>query len=217
MFIKEYISKDYPAFHLSDSLEEVKAIVQDFGYSHIFVKKNSVFLGNISTELIEESEAKHLNELSHHLERFAMLEDSTSLDSIRLLHTFNANVVPIINQNEKYLGYISCEDVFADFSKYPLFSENGAVLIVETTTRNYSMTEIAKIVESNNGKFYGAFIYHMTEETIQIALKISSENLSSIDETFDRYNYIVVHKFYHNEKDDLLKDRFGFLQKYMEF
>ena len=57
----------------------------------------------------------------------------------------------------------------------------------------------------------------MTEETIQIALKISSENLSSIDETFDRYNYIVVHKFYHNEKDDLLKDRFGFLQKYMEF
>ena len=103
---------------------------------------------------------------------------------------------------------------FADFSKYPLFSENGAVLIVETATRNYSMTEIAKIVESNNGKFYGAFIYHMTEETIQIALKISSENLSSIDETFDRYNYIVVHKFYHNEKDDLLKDRFGFTKIY---
>ena len=54
----------------------------------------------------------------------------------------------------------------------------------------------------------------MTEETIQIALKISSENLSSIDETFDRYNYIVVHKFYHNEKDDLLKDRFGFTKIY---
>lgn len=44
MFIKEYISKDYPAFHLSDSLEEVKAIVQDFGYSHIFVKRTVYFL-----------------------------------------------------------------------------------------------------------------------------------------------------------------------------
>ncbi|OPC04304.1 acetoin utilization protein [Elizabethkingia meningoseptica] len=217
MFIKEYISKDYPAFNLSDSLEEIKSIVRDFGYSHIFVKKNNLFLGNISTEIIEESEAKHLSELSHHLERFAMLEDSTSLDSIRILHTFNANVVPIINQKEKYLGYISCEDVFADFSKYPLFSENGAVLIVETAARNYSMTEIAKIVESNNGKFYGAFIYHMTDETVQVALKISSDNLSSINETFDRYSYIVVYKFYQDEKDDLLKDRFGFLQKYMEF
>lgn len=217
MFIKEYISKDYPAFYLSDPLSEAKEAVRDFGYSHVFLKKKGIFLGGITREIIEESDAKELGELSVHLERFAMLEDSTILDSIRVLHTFNANVIPIINKTEKYLGYVSCEDIFHELSKYPLFSENGAVLIVETTLKNYSMTEIAKIVETNNARFYGAFIYYMTDDIVQIAIKISNENLSSIDETFDRYGYLVIHKFYNDERDDLLKDRFGFLQKYMEF
>jgi hypothetical protein len=48
-------------------------------------------------------------------------------------------------------------------------------------------------------------------------LKISSENLSSIDETFERYGYKVVEKYYNDEKEELLKDRFVFFQKYLEF
>ncbi|NAW50625.1 CBS domain-containing protein [Elizabethkingia argentiflava] len=217
MFIKKYISTDYPIFSLSDSLDQVRNKVGDTGYSHIFIQKDGILAGNLRYEIITNTDAKTLAEISEHLERFALLENSTSLDSIRLLSAFNANIIPVISKNEKYLGYITYEDVFSDFSKFPLFSENGAVLIIETSPQNYSMTEIAKIIESNNGKIYGAFIYHMTDKIIQIALKISHENLSSIGETFARYNYIVVYKFYHDQKDNLLKNRFVFLQKYMDF
>lgn len=72
------------------------------------------------------------------------------------------------------------------------------------------MTEIANIVESNNSKFYGAFISNMSDDVIQVTIKISNENLSSIDETFDRYDYRIVQKYYSDEKSDLLQDRFGF-------
>jgi len=79
------------------------------------------------------------------------------------------------------------------------------------------MTDVCKIVESNNGKIYGSYISAFIDDEVQITIKISSENLSSIDETFERYGYNVVHKYYNDEKEDLLKDRFGFFQKYMEF
>ncbi len=138
------------------------------------------------------------------------------MDSIRLFYTFNANVIPVINKNEKYLGYISCDDVFQTFSKYPLFSETGATLTIETPARKYSMTEIANIVESNNSKFYGGFISFMSDEVIHITLKISNENLASIDATFDRYDYRIVEKYYSDDKTDLFKDRLGFLQKFIE-
>lgn len=215
MFIKDYISKDFPCFSLTDSIESARDMLEDFGYSHIFIKKSHHFYGAIAQDFLYEEEGT-LKDLEHQIERFAILDDNNIMDSIRLFYTFNANVIPVISKAEKYLGYISCEDIFQDLSKYPLFSESGAILTIEMPARKYSMTEIANIVESNNSKFYGAFISSMSDDAIQVTIKISNENLSSIDETFDRYDYRIVEKYYSDEKADLFKDRFGFLQKFIE-
>ncbi len=215
MFIKDYISKDFPCFHLSDSIESARETIEAFGYTHIFIKKSHHFHGAIAKDFLYEEEG-NLKNLEHQIERFAILEDNNILDSIRLFYTFDANVIPVINKSEKYLGYITCDDVFRTLSKYPLFSETGAIITVEVLSRKYSMTEIANIVESNNSKFYGGFISMMSDEVIQVTLKMSNENLASIDATFDRYDYRIVEKYYSDEKTDMLKDRFGFLQKFIE-
>lgn len=215
MFIKDYISKDFPCFSLTDSIESARNMLEDFGYSHIFIKKSHHFYGAIAEDFLYEGDGI-LKDLEHQIERFAILEDNNIMDSIRLFYTFSANVIPVINKNEKYLGYITCEDIFQNLSRYPLFSETGAILTIETAARKYSMTEIANIVESNNSKFYGGFITLMSDEVIQVTIKISNENLSSIDATFDRYDYRIVEKYYSDEKSDLFKDRFGFFQKFIE-
>jgi len=217
MFIKEYISRDYPAFNSSDSIEEASEVAKEFGFSHIFIKKRGVFLGAVSLAFLEDSPEGKLETLEIHYEKFAILDDGNLLDSIKIFHIFNTNIVPVINKSEKYLGYLSCDDIFNEFSKYPLFSENGAMLVIQTGSRYYSFTEIAQIVESNNAKIYGCYVSSVQEGFSQITLKISPENLSSIDETFERYGYTVVHKYYNDEKEDLMKDRFGFFQKYLEF
>ncbi|KMQ72107.1 CBS domain-containing protein [Chryseobacterium koreense] len=217
MFIKDYISKDYPAFNVNDSIEEANETAKEFGYSHVFVKKKGIFQGALSQSFLEESPEGNLSSLAIHFEKFAILEDSHFFDSIKLFHTFSANVVPVINKQEKYLGYISTDDVFSELSKYPLVSEMGAMLIVQVHEKNYSMTEVCKIVESNNSKIYGCYLSAIVEDEVRITVKISSNNLTSIDETFERYGYSVVHKYYDDEKEELLKDRFGFFQKYLEF
>ena len=215
MFIKDYISKDFPCFHLTDSIESARETLEAFGYTHIFIKKAHHFYGALAKDFLYEEEGA-LKKLEHQIERFAILEDNNILDSIRLFYTFNTNVIPVLNKNEKYLGYIGCDDVFQNLSLYPLFSESGATLTVEIPARKYSMTEIANIVESNNSKFYGGFISFMSDEAIQVTIKISNENLASIDATFDRYDYRIVEKYYSDEKTDMFKDRFGFLQKFIE-
>ncbi len=216
MFIKEYISKDYPAFNCSDSIEEANEMAKEFGYSHVFIKNKGIFLGAVSQAFLEDSPEGKLETLEIHFEKFAILDDGNLLDSIKLFHIFNSNVVPVINKEEKYVGYLSCDDIFNEFSKYPLFSENGAMMIVQTNSHHYSFTEITQIVESNNAKIYGCFVSSVQEDSVHIALKISNDNLSSIDETFERYGYTVVHKYYNDEKEDMMKDRFGFFQKFLE-
>lgn len=217
MFIKEYISKDYPAFTSSDSIEEANEIAKEFGYSHVFVTKRGVYQGAVSQPFLEESPEGTLGSLEVHFEKFALFDDGNLLDTIAIFHTFNTNVIPVMNRHEKYTGYLSSDDIFSEFSKYPLFSENGAIIIVQTQSPHYSFSEITKIVESNHGKIFGCYVNLAEENFTQITIKMSGQNLSSIDETFQRFGYTVLHKYYHDEKDELLKDRFGFLQKYMEF
>lgn len=217
MFIKDYISKDFPIFSFSDSIEEAYETAKDFGYTHIFIKKKGLYAGALSVSFLEDAAEGVLSSLEMHFEKFAILADGSLIDTVKLFHIFNSNIVPVIGKTEKYLGYISSDDVFAEFAKYPLFSENGAALTVQTPTKNYSFTEVANIIESNNAKIYGCYISQVNDDNFWITLKITGENLSSIDETFERYSYIVVHKHYDDQKEELLKDRFGFFQKYLEF
>lgn len=217
MFIQHYLSKDFPTFELTDSIEEAAETAREFCYSHVFVVREGAFLGAVSQAFLDESPEGNLQSLEIHFERFAVLEDGHLLDTIKLFHTFSSNLVPVIDKKEQYLGYISCDDIFNEFSKYPLFSESGAVIIIQKNYREASFTEISKIVEENNAKIFGSFISSIEGDDVQITLKISSDHLSSIDETFERYGYEVIIKHYDDEKEELLKERFGFFQKYLEF
>lgn len=216
MLIGDYISRDFPTFNLQDTVKEAFETANEFDFSHIFVEKDGAFLGAISKDFLAENTSESLEKLMIYAEKFSILDQSTILDGIKLFHTFNTNIIPVINKNEEYQGYISWDDISAELSKYPFFSENGALLTVEIPRKNYSLVEIAQIVESNNCKFYGAIVSEMNEAFVRITMRISHENLSSVDETFERYGYVIIQKFYTDEKEELLKSRYQFMQKFLE-
>lgn len=217
MLVQEYISKDFLALNMNVFADEALSIAESFEFSHVFIEREGVFQGAISKEFLEENQEKTLGELLMYVERFSIQQESTLLDSIKLFHTFNTNVVPVIDKNEIYQGYLAWDSIFCELSKYPIFSESGALLTVEVPRKNYSMAEISQIVEGNHSKFYGAFVSEMNEDFVRVTMRISHENMSSIDDTFERYGYVVVQKFYTDEKEDLLKSRYQFMQKYLEF
>ena len=179
------------------------------------VKKKNVFLGGICREFLEVNPDKTLEALEMHLERFAIMEENTILDSIKLFYTFNSNIIPVLSNKEKYLGYIAYDDVFGELSKYPLFSENGAILTVETSAKSYSMTEIAKIVESNNGTLLGLFVSAADIENIEVTLKINVGPINEIIQTFRRYDYEIISEHQEDNYINTLKERSDYFDKYL--
>lgn len=216
MFIRDYITKNYPTFSLKDEIEEAYETAKEFGFSHVFLQENDVFVGAITTDCLQNHGEGFLGEIQQYAERFALSEDAQILDTVKLFHTFNANVLPVISPQEKYLGYVESADLLAVLAKFPLFSESGATLTVQTPSLHYSLSEISQIVESNSSKLYGCFINSINEENLQITVKMSNENLSSIGETFERFGYIIVQKYYNDHTTELLKNRYDFFQKFLE-
>ncbi|MDP5061135.1 MAG: acetoin utilization protein acuB, partial [Maribacter sp.] len=97
----------------------------------------------------------------------------------------------------------------------PFFTDPGSILVVATGVKDYSFSQIAQIVESNNAKLYGGFISDTQNDIIQVTLKITANNYNKVVQTFRRYNYNII---FGNSDDEFLEDlknRSDYLEKYL--
>ena len=127
----------------------------------------------------------------------------------------HTNIVPVLNQENAYLGYYELEDIVKFFHETPFLKEQGGIIVVKKSISEYSMSQITQIIESNNGKLLGLFISDADLESVQVTIKIALGGMNDIIQTFRRYNYEIVSE--HNEDNYLnnLKERSEYLDKYL--
>ena len=77
------------------------------------------------------------------------------------------------------------------------------------------MSQVAQIVESNNGKLLGLFVSEANTENVQITIKISLGGMNDIIQTFRRYNYEIISEHQEDNYINNLKERSDYLDKYL--
>jgi len=124
--------------------------------------------------------------------------------------------MPVLNDKKKYIGYYELNDILEVFSSSPFLFNDGISIVVEKNKKDFSVSEVSQIVESNDGRVLGLYISSEISDTMQATIKINSEDINEIIQTFRRYNYNVISE----HKDDFylqdLKDRSDYLQKYLD-
>jgi Mg/Co/Ni transporter MgtE len=126
----------------------------------------------------------------------------------------NTNLVPVLDENNSYVGYYEIEDIMKFFMK-PILQEPGGIIVVRKGVLDYSMSQITQIVESNNGKLLGLFISESSIDSIEITLKITLGAMNEIIQTFRRYNYEIISEHQEDNYINNLKERSDYLDKYL--
>ncbi|WP_435313746.1 CBS domain-containing protein [Cellulophaga fucicola] len=216
MQIQSQILTTIPVFSIDDSMEKVIRFFKTSTFSHVAVVEDGKLLGMISENDFETFEkGKKIEAYKYNLEMFFVDSDTSWLDVLEVFSKNDANILPVLDKDETFFGYYDLTDIVSLFIGTPFFTEPGGILVVAKGLSDYSFSEIAQIVESNNAKLYGAFITEIENDVAQITLKITSANLNEITQSFRRYNYTIL---YGND-DDLfledLKDRSNYLDKYL--
>ncbi len=216
MRIQTHILSNIPIFKIGDSLEKVIALFKDTTFSHVAVVEKDVFLGVLSENDLETYEAdKKIEDYRYNLEHFSVRKDGNWLDVLETFARNEANILPVVDTNDKVLGYYDLTDIVSFFIEAPFFTEPGGILVVAKGVKDYAFSEVAQIVESNNSKLIGAFITDIHNDVVQITIKVGTENLNEIIQTFRRYNY---HILFGNNDDQFLEDlkqRSDYLDKYL--
>ncbi|ESU29497.1 CBS domain-containing protein [Flavobacterium limnosediminis JC2902] len=214
--ISEYINKEVDPIHIEDSIESVQDLFLEFPYSHFPVLEDGVYIGCASADDVEllDSDRK-IGEFRYTFERFFARDTMIWLDVLEIFAKNETNVVPILDKTNAYIGYYEIADVIKCFHETPFLKEDGGILVVEKGIKDYSMAEIAQIVENNNARLLGLFISHSDLEKIQVTLKLSLGGMNEIIQTFRRYNYEIISEHQEDAYLNNLKDRSDYLDKYL--
>ena len=137
------------------------------------------------------------------------------LDVLEIFAKNHTNLVPVLDENNKYVGYYEIEDIMRFFHETPFLKEPGGIIIVKKGVLDYSMGQITQIVESNNGKLLGLFISEADVESVQVTMKITLGAMNEIIQTFRRYNYEIISEHQEDNYINNLKERSDYLDKYL--
>ena len=214
--LSEYVNNDFKPIDIKETIEVVQDFFVEIAYSHFPVLENDIFIGCIAAEDVETFEIqKKLSDYRYTVEGFFVRTSMSWLDVLEVFARNNSNIVPILDDTNKYIGYYEITDVVKFLNGTPFLKEVGGIIIVEKNSNEYSMSQITQIVESNNGKLLGLFISEATNDKIQITIKITLGSMNEIIQSFRRYNYEIVSE--HNEDNylNILKERSEYLDKYL--
>tara|TARA_R110001592_G_scaffold231862_1_gene489083 strand:- start:1747 stop:2403 length:657 start_codon:yes stop_codon:yes gene_type:complete len=216
MHIQEHIITTIPVFEIKDTFEKVLDFFQDTTYSHVAIVEEGRFLGVFSENDAEALlPGTKIEEFRYELQSFFVRGETNWLDILEAFARNEANLLPILNEKEEVVGYYDLTDIVTVFIDTPFFTDPGSILVVATGIKDYSFSQIAQIVESNNAKLIGGFITDTQNDIIQVTLKITAENYNEVVQTFRRYNY---HILFGNSDDQFLEDlkeRSDYLDKYL--
>jgi Mg/Co/Ni transporter MgtE len=214
--LSEYINNDFKPFSSQDTVSAIQDFFADSTFSHFPVLDQGVYLGSISSVDAETFETeKSIADYRYALEGFFVRNAMIWLDVLEVFARNNANLVPILDDTNKYVGYYEITDVIKFLNETPFLKETGGIIVVEKSINDYSMSQIAQIVESNNGKLLGLFVSEANAEKVQVTVKITLGGMNEIIQTFRRYNYEIISEHHEDNYLNNLKERSEYLDKYL--
>jgi predicted transcriptional regulator len=216
MQLQDFIINDIKPLNIDDKISDLQLLFNQLTYSHIPIQNNGVYLGCISeTDAHCFDGAISISECNYAIEGFYVRPTTNWLDVLEAFAQNDSNIMPILDKNNRYLGYYELNDIIHLFNETPFFAEPGGILIVEKGINDYSFSEISQIVESNDAKLFGAFISKMDGDLARITIKVGNASLNEIIQTFRRYSYNIVSGHEEDSYIESLKERSKYLDKYL--
>lgn len=216
MNIESYIINDIKMPGVSQSIGEVQSLFSEHTYSHIPIQHDGQYIGCISENDIRSFDPeKPVEEYQYALEGFFARTYDNWLDALHAFAKNETNILPVLDEENNYLGYVELHDIMNIFTEAPFLNNPGGILVIEKGYKDYSFSEISQIVESNGAHLLGAFVSGMDNDMAQITLKIGPSPLNAILQSFRRYGYKVASTHEEDSFSTDLRDRSRYLDKYL--
>ena len=218
MIAANLLSKTIVPLKTSDTGQEALSIMSDFYVKHLPIVNNVQLLGFISEDdILEHDPEEAVGSYKLSMKRPYVQEKDHIFEVMRIMSEYSLTVIPVVDIEGNYLGLISQDDLLRFFAHIGSFTEPGSIIVLEMSKRDYTLAEIARIVESESAAVLSSFITTNLDSTrIDVTIKVNRQDIQRLIATFERYNYQVKASFQESDYLEAFKDRYDSLMSYLK-
>ena len=214
----QLISSRIMPLHPDDDGNRALELMNLYRVNHLAVVKNDFFLGVISDKEIKlwNSTDDFMEEHLPNLASPHVLHNQHLFDIIEVLEKNNLSVVPILDADQQYKGVITSRKLLYTIANSAAIQSVGGVIVLKMNSNDYSMTEIATIIEGNDTKILSSYVTSTSESlVIDITLKLNKTDITAIVKDLERYEYQIVASYKEEDTDVDFLERYEQLMRFL--
>ena len=218
MLAHELLSYDLAPLSLTDNAMLALSLMEEYKITHLPIVKDGIFKGLLSENDIY-SHGKFEDFIENQpivLNNISVKKNQHIFDVMDIIQENSLSLLPVIDDDSKYIGSIFLSSIVSKLSEITGITNPGGIIILEMNSHDYSLSEIAQIVESNNIKIINSFVNSFDESTkIEVTIKLNSVDIDGLLQTFSRYNYAIKASYTDMDLNDNISDRYDSLMNYL--
>jgi acetoin utilization protein AcuB len=201
----------------SDTGEEALHLMAEYHVSHLPIVNNKHLLGLISEDdILSHDIFEPIGAYQLSLIRNFVKDTDHLFEAMDVLSKNRLTLVPVIDKEENYQGVITAQDLLTFFADNYSFTEPGSLLVLEINSQDYYLSQISRIIESEDANILSVFITREPNSThLLVTIKINRLDLSRVISALNRYDYTIRATYSEVEYVDDLKERFDNFLSYL--
>jgi acetoin utilization protein AcuB len=218
MLTKELINNNIPRLKLQDSVGKALQLINDYRITHLPVVSDTTFLGLISEEdlLDAEDEKLPIEVFQNNFIQAAVPANVHFLNAVSSSVQFDTTVVPVLDE-QTFAGVITTSDLLKTLSNFSGADEIGGLIVLEMERTQFAISEISRIVESNDCTILHLnTTVHPLTGILTVTLHINKREIASVIATFERYDYNVIYSFGNENFENEINSNYNHLMHYLD-
>jgi len=213
------ISEQIPVLHLNDSVKRAQNYMRRLQLAQLpLVDEDKKLLGIIWASDLRKavSPKTELKDFPYQLPDRNVHENDHVFEVLKVASQQKLDVIPVLTKEEKFVGSITVDRLMNYFAEETEILEPGGIIVLEMKTSDYSLAEIARIVESQNAHITGVFVGREKDSAqMEVIIKLDRPDVQNIVQTLERFSYTIKEIFQESEYFHDLKERYDSLMSYL--
>jgi len=221
MLAATLINPMIPILKLTDTVGTALDWMDEFRIGQLVVADAGIYKGIVSEDIlfdIADSTQPMSRIIIQHEDVFAT-EDHHPYELLRLVNEFALDVIPVVHEGKAITGSILVRDLVERFVSELGVQEKGAVLVLKIAERDYSLSEISRLIESNGTKVLSS--YYSSSESLRpadqslLTLKLNRTNITPVIATLERFGYDIEEAHANDPIESVDQERLDMLLRYL--
>ncbi|WP_215224283.1 CBS domain-containing protein [Echinicola shivajiensis] len=215
----EFINNMIPPLKLTDKVKMALSWMEEIRTDVLPVVEEGMFKGLVTDEMIYNFNREDIliADLPLESEGCFVSKEKHIYDVLRVASEYQTNMVAVVDKDNIYHGVVTLEDAIAAFADSMAIQAQGGVLVLSMFMTDYSLFEIARVIESENAKILSSFLTSdpLDDSKIKVILKIDKTELRHVKATLERFGYKVIDHYQEEMTQSGEQDRLDNLLRFL--